>query len=399
MKVGYLLNSYPMTTTTFIRREIEALERRGVEIVRYAVRRWAGELVDPLDIAELDRTQYLLTGNAKGLGRSLAVQSSRNTRGVARALPAWRQVARTTEGRLRAAAYLAEATELRRRTERDGIGHLHVHFSTNATVVAMLCRLMGGPSYSFTAHGPDEFVNPVAQQFGLKLAHAAFAVAISHYARMQLLRWGGLEHRGKVHVARCGLYLPDFVPVSECSDNKTLVCIGRLCPQKGQVLIPEAIAPLVARHPDLRITMIGDGETREALEAEIARLGLERHFELTGWMENRLVRERLASARALLLPSFAEGLPIVIMEAMALSRPAISTYIAGIPELLDRDCGWIVPASGVAELRGAIADCLDASPRRLAVLGAEGRARIETRHDIDKLAATLHGLFEDAIAA
>lgn len=390
MKLGYLLNSYPITSTTFIRREIEALERRGIAVKRYAVRHWDTPLIDPLDVEEQSRTHYLLTGNKMGLLKAVLSQLPK---GLVHAFPAWRQIAKGTDGVVRALAYLAEAAYLRQQTEKDGITHLHVHFGTNATAVAMLCKLMGGPSYSFTAHGPDEFVNPAALRFDLKLDHAAFAVAITHYARMQLIRWGGPENRHKVHVARCGLHLEEFEPLTEYGADKTLVCVGRLCPQKAQVLIPEAVAPLVEKHPDLKIILIGDGESREEVEAEITRLGLEAHFELAGWMENRLVREQLAKSRALLLPSFAEGLPIVIMESMALKRPAISTFIAGIPELLDQAAGWIVPPSAVGELRIAIEDALSATPEKLTAMGLEARRRIEEHHDIDKLAATLEGLF------
>ncbi|MEM6649630.1 MAG: glycosyltransferase family 4 protein [Pseudomonadota bacterium] len=399
MNIGYLLNTYPVTSGTFIRREIEALERRGVAVKRYAIRRWAEALVDPLDIAEQEKVTYLLSGQTKALAQALPKEIMIKPAGVGKALPAWGKIAKTTPGLLRPAAYLAEAAALRHQTEKDGIRHLHVHFGTNAAAVAMLCRLMGGPSYSFTAHGPDEFTNPEALRFDLKVQHAAFAVAISHYARMQLIRWGGIAHRDKIRVARCGLYLPDFQPVSDSCHTKTFICVGRLCPQKGQALIPEAIAPLVAEHPSLKILLVGDGESRPEIEAEIARLGLEKHIELLGWMENIKVRELISECRGLLLPSFAEGLPIVIMEAMALKRPAISTYIAGIPELLDRDCGWIVPPSSVEDLRAALRDALDASPRRLVDMGQEARRRIEARHDVDGLAATLEGLFEKALNA
>lgn len=393
MRVGYLLNSYPMTSTTFIRREIEALERRGVEVVRYAVRPWETALVDPLDIAEQARTHYLLPGNARPLGAAL-LRAALGTPGFwGAALPAWWRIAQDTDGTVRALAYLAEAAYLRARTEADGIRHLHVHFATNATTVAMLCRLLGGPTYSFMAHGPDEFVNPGAVHFPLKLEHAAFALGITHFARMQLILHGGIAYRERIGVARCGLYLPDFVADPSPPQNKTFVCVGRLCPQKGQTLIPEAVVPLVKDHPDLKIVLIGDGETRPMIEAEIARLGLGAHFELTGWMDNAQVRARIAAARALLLPSFAEGLPIVIMEAMALRRPVISTYIAGIPELLDAQCGWIVPGSSMADLRAAMADALAASPARLAAMGAEARRRIEAHHDIEGLAALLESKF------
>ncbi|MBB4660304.1 glycosyltransferase family 4 protein [Parvularcula dongshanensis] len=393
MSLGYLLNTYPVTSGTFIRREIRAVEALGLPVTRYAVRRWDQTLVEPTDLEEQEATHYLLSGNAKGLGAALAAESARNPKGVAAASRMLGEIAKGTGGFVRPSAYLAEAAYLRQRTAREGVTHLHCHFGTNATAVALLCRLMGGPSYSFTVHGPDEWTDPESFRFDLKLEHAAFAIAISHYAKMQLMRWGGMQHRDKVHVARCGLQLSDFAP-SPVPDSREFVCVGRLCPQKGQTLIPEAIEPLVADHPGLRVTLIGDGDTRPEIEAEVARRGLEDNVKLVGWQSGAEVRARLAAARALLLPSFAEGLPIVIMEAMALGRPALSTYIAGIPELLDEECGWIFPAGSVEHIRGAVRSCLESDADTLTAKGEEGRRRVEESHDIRQLAQTLEGLFK-----
>ena len=386
-----------MTSATFIRREVQAVERLGWDVRRYAVRRWDQDLVDPADEAEAERTHYVLTGNASGLGRALVRQGLVSPRELARALPAWRAIARETDGAARSAAYLAQAAYMRARTRADGVGHVHCHWATNTASVAMLCRLMGGPSYSFTVHGPDEFVCPESLRYDLKVEHAAFVVAITHYARMQVLRWGGIGHRHKVIVGRCGLDLDAFESHADEPAPPTFVCVGRLCPQKGQTLIPEAVEPLAREFPDMKVVLIGDGETRGEIEAEIEARGLQATFELTGWRANAEVRARLAGARALLLPSFAEGLPIVIMEAMAQGRPAISTYIAGIPELVDASCGWLVPASSVDDLRAAMRDALTATPRRLAEMGREGRARIEARHDVDDLARLLTKRFAAAL--
>ncbi|MEE4209378.1 MAG: glycosyltransferase family 4 protein [Parvularcula sp.] len=392
MKVGYLLNTYPAPSGTFIRREIEALERRGVEVTRFAVRRFEGELVDPRDLSEADITNYLLSGNAKELASAFLRELARNPQGVGKAMVAARRIAQDMGEWVRPLAYLAEAALLKQQAKAAELTHIHTHFSTNAPAVAMLCRLMGGPPFSWTAHGPDEFVSPERVSFDLKMQHAAFAVAISHYAKMQLIRWGGPEFRHKIVVGRCGLDLRDF-KVSDVPVEKRLVCVGRLCPQKGQSLIPEAIAPIAREHRDLEIILVGDGESRPEIENEIELLGLTGQFTLKGWATNAEVRALISSSRALLLPSFAEGLPIVIMEAFALGRPAISTYIAGIPELLDRDCGWIVPPSSTEDLRAAITAAIETSPMKLNRMGREGRRRIEERHDVDQLAALLKDRF------
>lgn len=393
MNIAYLMNTYPLTSTTFIRREIEAHERRGLKIHRYAVRQWDGKLVDPLDIAEIGRTHYLLTGNAGGLVKAFFRELINNPGGLFKALgPWWSLLNKARGGVVRHAAYLMEACYFRQRAAADKIDHVHVHFLTNSTAVAMLARIMGGPSYSATVHGPDELTDAPLLDFPAKIEHASFIAAITHFCRSQLIRFSSIRSAEKIAIVHCGLNLDDFAP-SPPPDNHTLVCVGRLCPQKGQAQIPAAAAALRAEFPDLKIILIGDGESRAEIEAEIARHGVGDAVEITGWMENAKVREALKGARAFILPTFAEGLPVVIMEALALGRPVISTYIAGIPELVDEGCGWIVPAGDGEALTAAMRAALTASPEKLAALGREGRKRIEDRHDVNKEAAKLAALF------
>ncbi|MEL6475838.1 MAG: glycosyltransferase [Pseudomonadota bacterium] len=398
MKIGYLMNTYPVTSGTFIRREIHALEAQGLEITRYAIRRWDQALVDPCDRAEQDRTRYLLSGQSKALVTGFLAALLTRPHRVVRALGAWVGLIRNAGGGvIRHSAYLMEAVALLRAAERDGIAHIHTHFSTNSAAVAMLCHAMGGPRYSFTAHGPDEFTDPGPSSLSLKIDRAAFVSAISHYCRRTLILAGGTGNSEKVRIVRCGLDLADF-PVSEAAfDTGTIVCVGRLCPQKAQHLIPEAAIAAAQAHPELRILLIGDGETRPQIEAEIARHGLTGRIELLGWQSNAEVRSHVAAARALLLPSFAEGLPIVLMEALALGRPVITTFIAGIPELVDREVGWIVPAGDIEALSHALTEVMETSPDRLAQMGRTGRARVERFHDQHKNAAVLRGLIARAV--
>ena len=397
MTIAYLLNTYPLTSTTFIRREMEALERGGLEVKRYALRGRGGDLVDPADIAEKPRTHYILEGNAAGLFFALLSEIFTNPAGLARALGPWFSLLRTARGGLvRHVAYLMEAVYFRRRAKADGISHVHVHFMTNAAAVAMLARIMGGPSYSATCHGPDELTDAPLLDFPAKIDHAAFIVAITHFCKSQLVRFSSIKAAEKIHIVHCALNMADF-EASPPPDNRTLVCVGRLCPQKGQAQIPAAVARLRAEFPDLNVLLIGDGESRAEVEAEIERCGVGDAVCVLGWKANAEVRALLKDGRALLLPSYAEGLPVVIMEAMALGRPVISTYIAGIPELLDEECGWIIPAGSEADLVEAMRAALDAPATTLTAKGAEGRARIERDHDVDAEAAKLRALFDASI--
>ncbi|MCC5957492.1 MAG: glycosyltransferase family 4 protein [Natronohydrobacter sp.] len=396
MRIGYLMNTYPVTSATFIRREIAALEGQGVQITRFAVRAWDQALVDPLDQREATLCTYLLAPGGLRLGLGALREAARNPRGMARALAGawtlWRNAGRGAL--LRHIAYLLEAVELKRRS--TGLSHIHAHFSTNTAAVALLCARLGGPGYSFTAHGPDEFVDPTASSLAEKIHGARFVVAITHYARTRLALAGGMAAWDKLHVVRCGVDLATLTPAPPPDPDAPLLCIGRLCPQKAQALLVAAMARLRATHPNARLVLIGDGDTRPEVEAAIRAHGLDAQIDLRGWADNATVSAALAQSRALVLPSFAEGLPIVIMEAFARARPVISTYIAGIPELVDDRCGWLVPAGDVDRLAQALAACLDASPDTLAAMGSEGRVRVTAAHDLQTNAAQLRALFARA---
>ncbi len=399
MKIGYLMNSYPMTSTTFIRREIESLEALGLEIKRYAVRHWGGELVDPLDIADQAHTHYLLTDNTYLLLKSFFVVIFFNSIGLFRALSLWVKVCRNSGGlSIKHFAYLLQATYFYRLCKQNELKHVHTHFSTNATTVAMLAKQMGGASYSFTAHGPDEFVDPSALSMHLKVKHAAFVVAISNYCRVQLVRFSSYEYWDKIIISHCGLHVDDFAPSYEFeAANQSFVCVGRICPQKAQLLFPPALAQLKNEFPNMKVHFIGDGESRVALEAAIDKYDVRNMVVLHGWKANKEVKELLSKSRALLLPSFAEGLPVVIMESFALGRPVISTYIAGIPELVDETCGWMIPAGSIEHIASAMKLALTASPNTLTKMGKEGRRRIEKEHNLKTIAPVLYKQFAQAI--
>jgi len=382
--LGYLVNQYPMASQTFIRREIAAIEATGRPVRRYAVRPWPDSLVDADDRAEAERTRYLLAAGAWSLLVATVGRALRSPLAFVRALrTAWRIGGGSRRGRLVHLAYLAEACLLRNWLARDGVRHLHVHFGSNSATVAMLCRLLGGPTYSFTVHGPEEFDQPQALALGEKIAHAAFAVAISAYGRSQLLRWAAHGDWSKVHVVRCGVD-PSWLraPATPVPTVPRLVTIGRMVEQKGQLLLVEAAEALRDAGVTFELVVIGDGELRPVIARRIAAAGLEAHVRLLGWQTGAQVREHLLAARGLVLPSFAEGLPVVVMEALALHRPVIATAIAGIPELVRPDeTGWLVPAGDAQALATAMRELLTAPSERLAAFGAAGAVAVARAHN------------------
>lgn len=395
MKLAYLLNSYPMTSTTFIRREIAAIERAGVPVKRFAVRHWGERLVDPQDMSERGRVEYLLSGQGGRLVGGLAGHAIAHPRSFGEAWEAARDLYRAAgEGLVRHSAYLAQAIRLKKRCAQLGITHVHAHFSTNAATVAMLCHRLGGPRYSFTVHGPDELEQLVANSVADKAQHAAFVIAISAYCRDRLCAYLPDHLHDRVKIVPCGIDLRDYpAEPGPPPMSARLLSVGRLCPQKGQVEIPAAIAAAATDHRDLSVVLIGDGESRAAIEREIAATATGGKIKLLGWRTNAEVRRRIGETRALLLPSHAEGLPIVIMEAFAMGRPVITTRIAGIPELVDEACGWLVDPGDGAALADAIRAVMGASKAALAKMGREGRKRVMARHDLDRIAPVLIGMF------
>lgn len=402
MRVAYLVNTYPRTSVSFIRREIAALEAQGVEVLRFSQRPLEGELPTEADRSEALRTRFILSEGIAGHGLALIAVAVRRPRAFAGAVRAAVRLGwRSDRGLLRHAAYLAEACVLLRWLSRARVEHLHAHFGSNPAAVALLCRLLGGPRYSFTVHGPEEFDKPAFLGLREKIQHAAFVVAVSSYGRAQLCRWARFEDWQKLQVIRCGLDAALLrAPATPSPSAPRLVCVARLNEQKGHMLLVEAVARLREEGREVEVLLAGDGPLRPHVEAAVRRLGVEASVRIGGWMSADQVRAALLASRALLLPSFAEGLPVVLMEAFALGRPAITTAIAGIPELVEPGVsGWLVPAGSVDALVGAMREALDASPARLEAMGRAGALRVRERHDADAEAAKLARLFRLAAGA
>src|SRR5216683_1451738 len=372
MRIAYLVNQYPKTSHTFIRREILALERAGLEVMRISLRGWDSELVDSLDKLEREQTRYVLRDGALPLILALLRTALFRPLLFAQALALTIRMGRRAERRLPVhLVYLAEACQICFWLHKGTIRHLHAHFGTNSAEVAMLVNILGGPPWSFTVHGPEEFDKPHSIGLPEKIRRSAFVVAISSYGRSQLYRMVDHIYWAKVQVVHCGIdrMFFDDIPVQPVALPR-FVCVGRLCEQKGQLLLLEAARILKAKGFKFELVLAGDGDMRAQVEAFVGDHKLQSIVRVTGWISSDQVRNELLAARALVLPSFAEGLPVVIMEAMALRRPTISTFVAGIPELVSPGkTGWLVPAGDVDALVIAIESCLATSDEALAMMG------------------------------
>ncbi len=398
-KIVYLVNQYPKVSHTFIRREILALETLGLNVMRLSVRGWENELPDPVDEQERQKTRYLLRqGVGSLLWSGMKVFMQRPATFLNTLFVALRMGVRADRAWPFHLIYLLEACKALEWLQQDNIEHVHAHFGGNSTEVAMLIRLLGGPPYSFTVHGPEEFDKPEFIHLGAKVKHSAFTVAITSYCRSQIFRWIPYSQWHKVQVVRCGIdaafheNLPDTFPA-----EPRLVCIGRLCEQKGQLILLEAALKLKLKKISFSLVLAGDGEMRPEIERQIDAMGLRKHVQVTGWISSAQVREEILKSRAMVLPSFGEGLPVVIMEAMALRRPVISTYIAGIPELVQAgQNGFLCPAGDVDALALQMELCLTAPTETLVHMGFLAQQAVLAQHSVDIEAGRLAHLFSNS---
>lgn len=398
--IAYLINQYPKVSHSFIRREMAAIEACGIQIARFSIRSCSTELVDEADKLDLKRTRVVLGIGMVGLLFDLLrVAVTRSTRFLQALWLALKLGWYSERGVLPHLVYLAEACVLLRWFSDSGVAHVHAHFGTNSTTVAMLCRAIGGPSYSFTIHGPEEFDKVKALALAEKVERAAFVVTVSSFGKSQLYRWCTAQQWSKIHVVHCGVddgFLAQ--PSVAVSESPRLVCVGRLCEQKGHLLLLYAAHQLAAENLQFKLILVGDGPLRTKIEALIAQLGLQDRVKITGWASNNDVRQHILASRAMVLPSFAEGLPVVIMETLALGRPVISTYVAGIPELVEPGvCGWLVPPGSVEALTAAMRAALQLPVEEVEQMGRAGAQRVAQRHDAAIEAGKLVALFRSSI--
>jgi colanic acid/amylovoran biosynthesis glycosyltransferase len=394
MKLAYLVNQYPKVSHTFIRREIAALEGLGVEVERFSIRPTLEELEDRADQVEKQRTHVVLEDGVVGLAKVVLWFGVAQPWRLLRAAKLAFDVGKASErGLLRHFVYLGEACSLARSVKRAGCGHVHAHFGTNSATVAMLCRELGGPPFSFTVHGPEEFDKPDLISLNKKIERSAFVAAVSSYGLSQLYRRSSFRDWAKLHVVRCGVDT-EFLdaPRRRVPSTPRLVCVGRLSAQKGQRILIEAAAQLKREGLCFELVLVGDGEMRGEIETAIVESDLDREVRILGWATGERVREEILASRALVLPSFAEGLPVVLMEAFALGRPVISTHIAGIPELVLPDSGWLVPAGSVSALAAAMREALTAPPEQLDRMAKEGEKRVRELHEVRTSAQKISSL-------
>jgi glycosyltransferase involved in cell wall biosynthesis len=292
--------------------------------------------------------------------------------------------------------YLVEAIILGDWMKRKGCGHLHIHFGGSVATVGMLTSIAWRIPYSLTIHGPEEFYDVGPSFLGQKMGLATFVTCISHYCRSQLLKISPVASWPKFHVCRLGVRTEVFVPVPAAArDVLHIVNVGRLHPAKGQMILLNSFRELHRRGIRVRLSIVGGGDGADALRDFIHRNELEEAVTLHGALSHPATRELLGTADLFVLPSFAEGVPVALMEAMSMEIACISTYVAGIPELIEAgEQGLLVPASSVHALTEAMASLLTNHDLRHLIASA-GRRKVLSTYDLSANIKHLARVFEE----
>jgi colanic acid/amylovoran biosynthesis glycosyltransferase len=395
-RLAYLTSQYPAASHTFIRREIEALRQQGWSIDTFSIRPpGSDETASDTDRSEAGQTFYILRQSLLAFAgahiAALFTQPLAYFRTFGLALTHRAPGAR---GLFLGFAHFAESVLLARELRRRGITHLHNHFANSAATVGLLATRLLGIRWSFTMHGISETDYPAGLMLGRKIEAADLVACVSYFGRAQGMRLVDPAHWEKMHVIRCGVPLDRLPPKESGSGRPTIICVGRLSPEKGQAGLLRAFARLRANYPDPTLRLVGDGPDRQALERLSEELGVNDAVTFAGRLPEPETLVEIARADLLVLPSFMEGLPIVLMEAMALGVPVIASRVAGIPELVsDGKTGLLFAPSDWDELAQCIARLL--SDKDLgATLAQNGKFKITSEFDTRKSASELGGLFK-----
>ena len=275
-----------------------------------------------------------------------------------------------------------------------GINHVHSHFAS--TLELFISRVFP-VTFSATIHGPDEFNDVIGFYMAEKVARAAFLCAISHYALSQLMKASDPIYWQKLEVSPLGVDPNVFVPRPHRKNPERfeILCVGRLAPAKGHHILVAALTRLVREgRTSLRLRLVGDGPARPSLERAIRDFGMENHVHLEGSCNQDRVREMYRETDLFALTSFAEGVPVVLMEAMAMEIPCLSTWITGIPELIRQGVdGWLVAPGDIGQAADALAKLIDEPELRLQ-LGKSGRLRVMEKYDLERNVTNLKEIFQ-----
>ncbi len=386
MRIAYLVSQYPAPSHTFIRREIEALRKRNVEVHTFSIRKpSAHERSAPADEQAYSETFYVLPPN---IGRyavaHLAALASRPLAYFQTLAMSLQNRAPGLRGLLWAFFYFVEAIVLSRALQEKRVQHLHTHFANAAANAGVLAAHFAGITFSLTLHGISETDYPSGLLLPSKIRAASFVACASYFMRAQAMRIVEPEHWHKLIIVRCPLDLSVLpTPRRSPRERPRVICVGRLSPEKGHHGLLEAFAKVRKEGLDAELRLVGAGPERASIEKAIRSLGLENDVVLMGMLPERDTLAEIADSDLLVSSSLMEGLPVVLVEALALRVPVISACIAGVPELVKHgENGLLFSASNW----DALSQCLSRSlsdPMLRERQGRAGRATVEAEFATD----------------
>jgi len=399
MRIAYLTGMYPRATDTFIQREVAGLRQKGLEVYTFSVRRPGDEhIVGPEQKTEREQTFYILPPNPITLVLSHLILLFTSPGRYWKALAlAWSTNQPGLRGTLYQLFYFAEAGLLAQQIGTQQIQHLHNHIADSCCTVAMLAAELGGFTFSFTMHGPYIFFEPYRWRIDEKIKRSLFVICISHFCRSQGMLFAPTNTWNRLHIVHCGVDPALFNLVSHKQPGKRLLYVGRLSAAKGLPILLESLAALKSSHPEIILTVVGDGEDRAELEQMTARLELNNNVKFVGYKSQAEVREYMQETDVFVLPSFAEGVPVSLMEAMAAGVPVVTTQIAGVSELVENGVsGYIVPAGDSTTLAERIKTLLT-EPQLRSQFGTAGREKIEKEFNLNHEVARFYRVMTAAL--
>jgi len=354
--LGYLVSQYPAVNHTFILREIRILRSLGFDIRVVSIRQpdRSPDALSAEEAEECGLTQFVL---GSGIFQIAAIHARTFFRRPLRYLSTLAFALRLAGWDIPVAArhifYFAEAVVAGHRFLAGRVHHAHTHFSS--TVMLLVSRLFP-ISFSMTIHGPEEFDDTVAFHMAEKVAATRLVAAISRFAASQAMRASDPDQWHKIRTVPLGVDADAFAP-RPAPAGFEILCIGRLAPVKAHLMLIGAMARLVtAGRKDLRLVLVGDGPSRPAIEKEIARRDLKDYVRVEGALNHDRVLEFYRRASVFALASFAEGVPVVLMEAMAMQVPCVATWVAGVPELIRNEIDGLLvaPADEAADRKSVV---------------------------------------------
>jgi colanic acid/amylovoran biosynthesis glycosyltransferase len=393
--IAYLVSQYPAPSHTFIRREVAALRKHGIHVETHSVR--PGESLSEADRSEEARTFVLQRESPLALGSALLTTLARRPgRWLSTLAATLRLRPRGAVALAKASAHFVEAMRLAAELERRGATHVHSHFANSASRIGLAASRYLGIGWSVTLHGLSDFGGPATELLREQVRASTFVVSATQYGIAQAMRLSDPADWHKLHLVRCGVDAasrpePRREPL-RAGQRVRFLSVGRLAPEKAHTGLLSALARVVADGVDAELTLIGGGPEEGRIRAAVSTLGLTERVVLRGAQPEPAVLRAMGEADVFVLSSLSEGLPVVLMEALAAKLPVVAPLLHGIPELVQHERTGLLYTVGrwdeLADRMRALA--VDAAMRER--LGTAGRRRVLEEFDAEAAALPLSRL-------